>query len=101
MKDADKVLPKPELGDAWLKFVREQRPKPHIRFWAGRWYVHPDRETTFAIASGATVLTAWASCQLIEYDRELLAAVRGGKLSMNVITAAWRRLRGERGQNSG
>ena len=99
MKDADKVLPKPELGDAWLKFVREQRPKPHIRFWAGRWYVHPDSETTFAIASGATVLTAWASYQLIEYDRELLAAARGGKFSMNVITAAWRRLRGKRGKN--
>lgn len=98
MKDAGKFLPKPELGDAWLKFAREQRPKPHILFWAGRWYVQPDRDTTFAIASGATVRSAWASYQLIEYEIETSNAITAHGIENpfipKLIITAWRRLMG-------
>lgn len=75
--------------------------RPHLRFWCGRWYVHPDRETSFAIACGRTPLDAWMNYQVVEaeirYRREMLAVARGGKFNMNIIIAAWRRLRGQHG----
>lgn len=75
------------------------KEKPCIRFWNGRWYVHPDRDTSFAIASGKTVREAWANYQLIEYEIEcrkaLVTAGRSGKFNMNVIFTVLRRLRGK------
>ena len=102
MKTIDEVLPRPVLGETWLNFMRKHRARPHIRFWTGRWYVHPSRDTSFAITSGITLLDAWRNYlnieTEIEYQRAILAAARGGKFSMNIIAAAWQRLRGKRGK---